>query len=414
MKKRNNMKSKYKNILLYLQIVFAILFINSSVYAEQLKTTLLISLDGFRYNYLEKGVMPTLAEIANEGVQSIGLQPVYPSSTFPNHLSIITGLYPTNHGIVANNFMDYTTNRHYQIGKPEASDSFWYLGEFFWETCKKNDVIAASYFWPGSDLTDSTRNPNYFYKYDHKRDYLERVNGVLQWLELPNDKAPKFITLYFDSADSYGHSFGTDSPELTNALVSLDSVLNYLFTELKKRNLFDKMNIIIVSDHGMINLSKDKILDLKEIINLQDADIINNSAFALIQPKEGNIDIVYNSLKTKKNHFQVYKKEEIPDRYNFQKSSRISNILLIADPGWLIQTDREWNDRYVATHGYDNRQLDMQGIFIAIGPDFKEKYKCNTIRNIDIYPLLCKLFHFKIDHKVDGNLLNIINVLRDN
>jgi Uncharacterized proteins of the AP superfamily len=157
---------------------------------KEFKHLILISLDGFRYDYLDRGITPTLSKIASDGVRAAYLQPVFPSSTFPNHISIITGLYPTNHGIFSNKFIDTITNETYAIGSKKGSNPKWFFGEPFWLTCKKNRVISASYFWPSSDLSDSSRNPDYFEIYEHKRDYLQRVNGVcLGWI------CPKTTTL---------------------------------------------------------------------------------------------------------------------------------------------------------------------------------------------------------------------------
>lgn len=401
---------KYLTFAFNLQIL--LLFVVSFAISKTPHTTILISLDGFRYDYIERGFNPTLEDIAEKGVFAEYLQPVFPSSTFPNHISIITGLYPGNHGIVANNFFDYKSNKQYSIGKPDATNSDWYLGEAFWETCRKNNVIAASYFWPSSENADEKRRPNYYHPYEHKRDYLERVNGVLDWLKLPLDKQPKFITLYFDSPDSYGHNYGSSSKELNESNKALDSVLNYFFTELKKREIFDSLNIIIVSDHGMTDLSKDRTINLKQIIPDEFATIINNSAYAFVQPKEGYKQKVYDLLKQNQNHYEFYNKSEIPERYHFKNDDRISDIFVIADCGWLLLTDRPYSDKYVATHGYDNRCMEMQASFFAIGPDFKRNYRTNGLKNIDIYPLLCKLYGFEIDHKIDGNLQEIIHILK--
>ncbi len=414
----NNLSLKMKktylkaNLKYIFSLQFAFILLLSSAFSKDIHTTILISLDGFRYDYTERGFNSTLKDVAKEGVYAAYLQPVFPSSTFPNHISIITGLYPGNHGIVANNFFDYKKNEQYSIGKPEATNSSWYLGEAFWETCRKNNVIAASYFWPSSENADEKRRPNYYHPYEHKRDYLERVNGVLDWLKLPIGEQPKFITLYFDSPDSYGHNYGSNSRELNESNKALDSVLSYFFTELKNRKIFDSLNIIIVSDHGMTDLSKERTINLKQIIPDEYATIINNSVYAFIQPKEGFNQKVYELLKQNQNYYEVYKKSEIPQRYHYKNNDRISDIFVIADCGWLFLTDRPFSDKYVATHGYDNRCMDMQATFMAIGPDFKKSYRINGLRNIDIYPLLCELYGFEIDHKIDGDLQEIIHILK--
>jgi len=409
------LRNIYKTIL----AIYICLLANFSyqVYAKdtnhkEFKHLILISLDGFRYDYLDRGITPTLSKIASDGVRAAYLQPVFPSSTFPNHISIITGLYPTNHGIFSNKFIDTITNETYAIGSKKGSNPKWFFGEPFWLTCKKNRVISASYFWPSSDLSDSSRNPDYFEIYEHKRDYLQRVNGVLSWLDLPENKRPSFITLYFDAPDTYGHQYGTYSQELNDKLAELDSVISALIQGLKYRNLFDKTNIIIVSDHGMMDFEPSKMIKFRTFLPENFAKVINNSSYLLIYPNTGYDDSVRAKLSSNANNFVFYRSDSLPPIFSVGPSSRLGKFVAIANCGWIFSENGEWKDDYVATHGYDNRCLEMQGIFIAIGPSFKKSYRSIGLRNIDIYPLLCKIFHFEIYHKIDGELIKIEHILK--
>lgn len=376
------------------------------------KHLILISLDGFRFDYLDRGVMPTLSKIASEGVRAAYLQPVFPTATFPNHISIITGLYPTNHGIVSNKFVDTMTNETYTIGSIIASNPKWYFGEPFWQTCKKNGVISASYFWPSSDLADSSRNPDYFEIYEHKRDYLQRVRGVLSWLDLPENKRPSFITLYFDAPDTYGHQYGTVSLELNNKLKELDSVINALIQGLEQRNLLDKTNIIIVSDHGMMDFRPNTLINFHDFLPDEFAKVVNSSSYLLIYPKNGYDDSVRTRLSLNAKNFVFYRSDSLPPAFSVGPSTRLGKYIAIANCGWIFSKNGEWKNDYVATHGYDNRCLEMQGTFIAYGPSFKKSYRTIGLRNIDIYPLLCKIFNFNIDHKIDGELIKIEHILK--
>lgn len=411
MTKRMSNKKQLKLINLS---IFLLIFNLSFSFSKNDRTVLLISLDAFRYDYIDRGFTPTLDKLADDGVKAMYLQPAYPSSTFPNHLSIVTGLYPMNHGIIANDFTEYDTGKKFTISDTTSKfDSYWYSGERFWETCKKNEVVSASYFWPGSELNEAIRQPDYYEVYEHNRDYMTRVNGVLSWLDLPKEKRPQFITLYFDAPDSYAHKFGTESEELNQAIKNLDSVINQLFIGLKQRNLFDEINIIIVSDHGMTNLSKERVIEVDKIIPEEFAEVTSHTAYSLIEPKEGYVEKVKELLRINQKNYHFYDRDSIPERFNYGKNRRISKILMIADCGWALSNNQKWSDKYVASHGYDNQCKDMQGLFIAKGLNFKNNYKSAGLMNIDIYPLLAKLLDIKYSHTIDGDLNRIIHILKN-
>ena len=205
---------KYKFFTLLIIVIF---FSQGSYHSQSKNYTILVSFDGFRWDYANRGFTPNLEFIKKNGVHALSLKPCFPSKTFPNHFSIITGMYPQNHGIIANNFLDPITGKLYKVGDTtEVRNPKWYKGEAIWETAKRQGVITASYFWPGSEVNLEYRRPTYYEKYEHKRDYEERINGVLNWLKLPFNNRPKFISLYFDATDTYGHRYGTNSAEVDN------------------------------------------------------------------------------------------------------------------------------------------------------------------------------------------------------
>jgi predicted AlkP superfamily pyrophosphatase or phosphodiesterase len=384
---------------------------------QQRNYTILISFDGFRWDYPNRGLTPNLEFIKENGVHALSLQPCFPSKTFPNHYSIVTGLYPENHGIIANNFLDPITGEIYKIGDTTAvRNPKWYKGEAIWETAKKQGVITASYFWPGSEVNLEYRRPNYYEKYEHLRDYNTRVIGVLDWLMLPVDQRPKFITLYFDAADTYGHKFGTNSRELNFNVMRLDSLIGKLIDGLKNINLYDSTNIIIVSDHGMADISSDRIINIEEILKDHTQRLWDYGPVMYVMPEQNEIETIYKKLKSEENHFRAYKRNDIPEYLHFSKSSLITEIVLIADPGWSLMTNKEVN-RYVnmssgGNHGYDNHFIDMHGIFYAMGPDFKKGYACGTLNNIDIYPLLAKILSIFPNNNIDGKLERIEFLLK--
>ncbi|MFA7625821.1 MAG: ectonucleotide pyrophosphatase/phosphodiesterase [Candidatus Kapaibacterium sp.] len=375
---------------------------------------ILVSLDGFRWDYPDRGYSPKLKEIEEQGVRALTLQPQFPSMTFPNHYSIITGLVPEKHGIIANYFLNPITGDTFSLRHAHVSQSKWYKGEAFWETARRYGIKTAAYFWPGSEMDLEYRRPDYFESYEHERPYRTRVAGVIEWLKLPDSLMPRFIMLYFDETDSKAHSYGTDSKELNQGITRVDSMIALLDSGIKDLGLSERVNLIILSDHGMADISSERIINLNDLIgNNSKPSVYNYSTMAMIDTHKDSVGILYSRLKNNENRFKVYKKDEITERYRYKNHPYLPEILLIADNGWqFVQNNQTSKDR-LAAHGYDNKVLDMQGIFFAKGPAFKKNYKCNTLNNIDIYPLLCKLFDIEPLNNIDGNLLNIIHVLEE-
>jgi predicted AlkP superfamily pyrophosphatase or phosphodiesterase len=399
----------------YIYLLILAVFTVSSLYASGKPYVLLVSYDGFRWDYLNRGITPALEIIRQNGVSALSLRPAFPSKTFPNHQSIITGMYIENHGIISNNFEDKFNGTSYGM-KDTVSirDCRWYLGEAFWETAERNGIKTASYFWPGSEMSLDYRRPTYFEKYDHWRPYKKKVDGVMNWLQLPQEKRPHFITLYFHETDTYAHEYGTNSEQTKNAIMKLDTVTAYIFDQLKNINMIDSVDVIFVSDHGMTDISEDRAVNIENMIKDYKCEYNDNGPFMQIEPPADKKMEVYDILKKNENHYKVYLKENVPAYYHYNKNPYISSILIIADMGWSLITNKNsnWLKRSKGNHGYDNNQQDMQGIFLAIGPDFKSGYRTGTLWNIDIYPLLCKIFNIYPRSNIDGNIERIEFILK--
>lgn len=403
--------SKIKFVALVLALAISTSFLRCE--QNEKPYLILVSLDGFRWDFAARNYTPNLDKLAARGVKAASLRPVYPSMTFPNHISIITGMHPENHGIISNHFYNPHSGEEYSLfDSSSVVDPKWYLGEAFWETARRNGIITASYFWPGSELSAEYRRPNYFEPYEHKRDYGERIKGVMRWLRLPEAERPRFVTLYFHETDSKGHKFGPDSPETDAAVVLLDSIVGVLVDSLARLPFADKINVITLSDHGMTAVSRRRTVNLDSILRGEDCVIQNYGAYSMIQPK-GKTKKIYGKLKESENHFKTYLKEDIPEHYHFSNHPYISDIFLEAEPGWLlIDGSSTYALNMRGAHGFDNNALDMHGIFYAAGPAFKSGYSTGTLWNIDVYPLLCEIFGIKPRSFVDGKPERINFILK--
>lgn len=394
------------------------MFFISTLSASDKPYVLLISFDGFRWDYLNRGLTPNIDKLIQNGSRALSFQPCFPSKTFPNHYSIITGMYPENHGIISNIFNDIKENKLYRLGdSAQVRNAEWYLGEAFWETAERNGIKTASYFWPGSEVHLSYRHPTYFKEYNKQTPYKTRVEGIINWLKLPQNERPHFLTLYFEATDDAGHDFGTSSAEVNKAIHILDSTTAYLIKSLEEINFLDSLNIILLSDHGMTDTPKEKIINIESLIKDQKFKIVETGPVMKIDCKPEQVDIIYNHLKKQEKNFKVYKKENIPDYLHYSHHPFISPIIIIADLGYSLIDNRAQKrglDDYAAgNHGFDNTEIDMHGIFIAIGKLFKSNFTTGTLRNIDVYPLLCKIFNISPRSNIDGKLENIEFILKE-
>ncbi len=393
------------------------LFISFSLLAQNKPYVILVSFDAFRWDYINRGITPNLDKLKKDGVWALSLQPTFPSKTFPNHQSIITGMYPENHGIIANGFEDKFKDEVYRMNDSNSvNNAKWYWGEAFWETAERQGIKTASYFWPGSEVKLSYRKPTYVEKYDGKKSHDERINGVINWLKLPIDKRPHFITLYFSDTDDKGHKYGPNSKEINDAIKLLDDVAGKIFSKLEEINMKDSVNVIFVSDHGMTEISKDRIINVEKFLEGYNCKFLDESVLMTIEPPKEKFKEVYELLKKNENHFKVYYRNEVPEYFHFSDNYLIPSLVLIPEIGWNLLTEKgikRFDNVYIGgNHGYDNYNLDMHGFFIAAGPNFKKGYATGTLQNIDIYPLLCKIFNIFPRSNIDGKPERIEFILK--
>jgi predicted AlkP superfamily pyrophosphatase or phosphodiesterase len=332
---------------------------------------LLISIDGFRYDYAERDHATNLLAFGKSGVTAKALIPSFPTTTFPNHYTIVTGLYPAHHGIVDNLFWDPQRNAEFKSGDSASSTgSGWWGGTPLWVLAEQQGMRAASFFWVGSDAEIQHTRPTYFYKYDGKIPNEQRVSQVVEWLKLPKAERPHFITLYFSDVDHAGHQFGPDAPQTHAAIQQMDALLAKLFSAV--RALPVPLDIFVVSDHGMATVTGD--VDVSKLANLNGVELAPNSTdfkFYLTDPKR--IDQLYSELKGKDPRIEVYRRSEIPERLHYSGNPRIGDLVAFAvAPVVLHLAPKPGQSEPRGMHGYDvSKMPEMRGIFYAAGPDLK-------------------------------------------
>lgn len=361
---------------------------------------LLVSFDGFRHDYLSKTETPNFDRLIEGGVISDGLIPIYPSSTFPNYYAIATGLYPENNGFISNSMYDSTIGTWFSMGdREQVENPAWYDGEPIWNTAEKHGVRTGTMFWVGSEAPIQNMRPTHWKPYDGEMPNSDRIDSVLSWMTLGDDKEIELGMLYFSFVDGVGHDFGPDAEEIISAIQQADSLIGYLTQQIEALGLEDQVNLIIVADHGMAQNSRDKIIYVDDYINVNDLDIYSWGTSFSIRGDQQTLDSVYQQLKPNEDQFQVYKKEDIPDRFRVKNSPRFPDLLMIPESGYLISSRgyAESRENYATggSHGYDNLTQDMLGLFLVHGPDFTDGKVIDTIENVHIYELIAHLLRIE-------------------
>ncbi|WP_266158801.1 ectonucleotide pyrophosphatase/phosphodiesterase [Dyella silvatica] len=363
---------------------------------------LLISIDGYRADYLERGLSPTLAMLAKSGVRAASMQPSFPSLTFPNHYTLVTGLRPDHHGIVNNSMSDAQLGKFSLGNRAAVSDGRWWSqGTPLWETAGLYGLKSATMFWPGSEADIHGKHPDYWKPYDGKVTPTQRVEQILAWLDLPAEQRPSFLTLYFDAVDHANHEYGPDAPEVRKALRETDAALALLVQGLKQRQLFDHINLIVVSDHGIAKVPRKNVIMFDKLIPLAQVETVSLGVLAGFNPKSSDAASMQSfakltaKLEEPQNHMQCWDKSRVPTRLVYGSNPRVPQLLCLADVGWHFSSTSELAKRKgklsLGEHGYDNIDTDMQATFVAHGPAFLEGIQVKAFPNVDVYPLMIHL-----------------------
>ncbi len=379
--------------------------------ANKPAVTILVSIDGFRPDYLDRGVTPNLSSLAAKGVSG-PMRPAFPSKTFPNHWTLVTGETPDHNGIVSNAMED--TARADAPFTMASDDPFWWnAAEPIWVTAEKAGIRTATMFWPGANVawggvqssgvhravTGGTR-PEDWQQFNQAVSGRQRVDTVIDWLRRPAATRPRFITLYFDTVDTAGHENGPDAQATTDAVADVDRQIGLLTSELRK--LGQQANLVIVSDHGMAATSSERTIALDRIIPPAAATIVETGPYATFTPLPGKTGAVEAALLRPHPHMECWRKDRIPARFRYGTNPRIPPYLCLAEPGWTTVKTAPAGAWTGGNHGYDNAAPAMRALFIANGPAFKDGVKLPPFDNVDVAPLLRDLIGLPPGQRLDG------------
>jgi predicted AlkP superfamily pyrophosphatase or phosphodiesterase len=395
----------------------------NSAAAQAKPYLILVSLDGFRYDYARKYAAPNISALGVRGASAPdGMIPAYPSVTFPNHLTIATGLYPEHHGIVGNVFYDPARKQVYSYRDPAAeTDGSWYGGTPLWVLAEQQGMRAACFFWPGSEADIQGVRPTYYMKYDQKYPNDKRVEQVLAWLRLPAEQRPHFITLYFSDVDSAGHAHGPDSDEVRAAVAEVDREIGKLAAGVAETKL--PVDIVVLADHGMEKVQGDWI-DLEQYF---DKSLVATPVEAFLYPKhEGDAAKIFSALNGKSDKFKVYRAGNVPAELHYDGNPRAGDPVVVATGPYLLRVSApetsatsvamKFYGPPVGMHGYDPGKMpEMKAIFFAAGPDIRAGVKVASFENVDVYPLVARILGLDIaglkTGKIDGSIAPLEGIL---
>ena len=363
----------------------------------------IVSLDGFRWDYATMAETPNLDSLAKAGVKTEALVPSFPTKTFPNHYSLATGLYPDHHGIVLNGFYAPELKTDYRLrDRSKVENPKFYDGEPIWVTAEKQGVKSASFFWVGSEAPIKNTYPSYWKSYDHDFPFDQRIDTVIHWLKMPEEKRPQLIMLYFHEPDHIGHVYGPASDTLAKTVEYLDKLIGKLAKKLNRLPINDQINLIVLSDHGMGDISDERVVYLEDHVDTAWFErIVGWNPNYTLDVKEDYTDMAFEALQNIP-HVTAWKSGELPERFHYGENPRTLDFVLLADSSWsLLRAGDSLREK--GTHGYDNQNTDMHAIFYASGPAFKNNYGAEAFPNVQIYSIAARILNLK-PMQTDGNI----------
>jgi predicted AlkP superfamily pyrophosphatase or phosphodiesterase len=379
---------------------------------------ILVSLDGWRWDYDTKAPVPHLQSLMARGVRAAALIPGFPSKTVPNHYSLVTGLYPGHHGMVANVIRDPQTGRLFErTNRAEVENPMWWGGDPIWNTVQRAGFTAATMFWPGSEAPVGGMRPRYWREFDERMAESARVDQVLAWLDLPVAARPHLLTLYLNEVDTLGHWYGPDSRQVADAIVRTDGHLGTLIDGLAARGLLGTANLVVVSDHGMAATTRQRTIVVDDYVALDAVEIADINPTLGVTPRPGREQQVLEALTTAHPHLAMYRREETPAHWRLRDQLRVAPITGVADEGWVVVLRRNIDEYWKRSpdggqHGYDPQVVSMHGIFVAAGPAFRRDGSVvPAFENVDVYDILARVMGVRPSSN-DGDPQTAERVLR--
>jgi alkaline phosphatase D len=388
---------------------------------------ILVSLDGFKAEYLDRMPLPNLQRIMQRGARAKAMIPVFPSFTFPNHYSLVTGLHPGRHGIVNNRFYDPVRKEAYAYTDPEeVVDGSWYRGEPIWVTAEKQGMVSACFFWPGSEAPIQGIYATIWNKYDGKVPNTDRVKTVLEWLQLPADRRPHLITLYFSDVDSATHEASLDSPGVSDATRAVDTALGQLLTAIDSLAIRDRVYLLVTSDHGMANTSGEQAVPLESLLDpseLAEIEASYGGPVASLHIRGGltRARALVEKINSKLARGTAYVRPELPERFHYHADPRAGDIVVVMDESWTLSAPRRAGastssrrppEEQFGQHGWDNSFPSMRAIFLIMGPGIREGVLIDEVQNVDVYPLMTELLGLRPAGDLDGRAGVISGLVR--
>jgi len=379
---------------------------------------ILISLDGFRWDYQDLYETPALDHIAANGVRAERMIPVFPTLTFPNHYSIATGLYPANHRLIGNTFPNEDQSDWYTIAKREAvQDGKWYSGEPVWVAAEKAGMVTAAYYFVGTEADIQGVPMTYWHTFDASVPGMDRVNKALEWLSMPEERRPHFITLYFEDVDTMTHGYGPGSDRSIAAIERVDGYLDALLSGIDGLPHGKDVYLVVVSDHGQLAKKLDEdILVIDEVVDTERLNIVDHGAAAFIYfPRDDRerARSIRDTINDHWSHGKAILRDEAPEDWRVTEAANFADIIVQADPGYLVySTEGKVQRRSRGDHGWTPETEGMHAIFLASGPRLPNNARIGPIRSVDVYPLLMEILGLPITTRIDSDPEKLVPLLK--
>jgi predicted AlkP superfamily pyrophosphatase or phosphodiesterase len=374
---------------------------------------LLISIDALRADYLGKGDTPHLDRLARQGVRAEGMNPSYPALTFPNHFTLVTGLRPDRHGVVHNTMREEGLG-DFRVGDLVAvGNGRWWQAEPIWVSAEKAGLPTAIWAWPGSAAEIDGVRPTRWKPYDESVPATRRADDVARWLLEPVATRPRFAALYMEMVDGAGHAYGPDSPQTREAVREADATVGRLIDALARKRMLDRVNVIVVSDHGMASVLPGHVIAVEDMVSVEDAVIISIGQSVGIAPRAGRVEAAEKRLLGRHDHYECWRKGELPAHWHYGRNPRVPPIVCQMDEGWDAIPAASVAKRppgIRGSHGYDPMLASMRAAFIARGPAFRKGAVIASFDNVDVYPLMARLLDIPAREN-DGDIAPLLPAL---